>query len=134
MSPELLDPDQITIGGGRPTKKSDSYALGMVILEVLSGEAPFKRFNEATVIRMVIEGRHPERPKGTEGAFFTNDLWEALNLCREYRPESRPSAEAILEALERVSRTRKPPLLQADSCVEADENDITAVSGSTGTV
>lgn len=67
MSPELLDPDQFTIGGGRPTKKSDSYALGMVILEVLNGEAPFKRFKEATVIRMVIGGRHPERPEGTEG-------------------------------------------------------------------
>ena len=37
MSPELLDPERFGIPeskGGRPTKQSDCYALGMVIYEV----------------------------------------------------------------------------------------------------
>jgi len=37
MSPELLDPDRFGIPeseGNRPTRQSDSYALGMVIYEV----------------------------------------------------------------------------------------------------
>ena len=37
MSPELLDPERFRIPeseGGRPTRQSDCYALGMVIYEV----------------------------------------------------------------------------------------------------
>lgn len=34
MSPGLLDPDQFGIADCRPTKKSDCYALGMVVYEV----------------------------------------------------------------------------------------------------
>ena len=34
MSPELLDPDRFGISDGRPTKRSDCYALGMVVYEV----------------------------------------------------------------------------------------------------
>ena len=34
MSPELLDPDRFGNGDRRPTKRSDCYALGMVIYEV----------------------------------------------------------------------------------------------------
>jgi serine/threonine protein kinase len=45
MSPELLDPDRFGRENGRPTKDSDCYALGMVILEVLSGKPPFPNYN-----------------------------------------------------------------------------------------
>ena len=41
MSPELLDPGRFNLTEGRRTKESDCYALGMVIYEVLSGQAPF---------------------------------------------------------------------------------------------
>jgi len=34
MSPELLDPERFGITDYRPTKKSDCYALGMVVYEV----------------------------------------------------------------------------------------------------
>ena len=34
MSPELLDPDRFGITDYRPTKRSDCYALGMVVYEV----------------------------------------------------------------------------------------------------
>ena len=43
MSPELLDPGKFGLKDGCPTKESDCYALGMVIYEVLSGQAPFPR-------------------------------------------------------------------------------------------
>lgn len=41
MSPELLHPEEFGFKHSRPTEKSDCYALGMVILEVLSGAPPF---------------------------------------------------------------------------------------------
>ena len=34
MSPELLDPEEFGASDDRPTKKSDCYALGMVVYEV----------------------------------------------------------------------------------------------------
>lgn len=136
MSPELLDPDQFGIKDGRPTKESDSYALGMVILEVLSGRSPFKQFRDVIVMRLVLEGKRPERPDGPEGGWFTDDLWQLLNLCWESRREIRPSIESILELLEQVSKTWKPPSQQMDPDVEMDEDDwdLTTVSDSSGMV
>ena len=51
MSPELLDPERFGLQDGRPTKRSDCYALGMVILEVLSGKPPFPNYNGFIIVR-----------------------------------------------------------------------------------
>ena len=123
MSPELLDPHQYNFEDSRSTKESDCYALGMVIYEVLSGQAPFSQFKNVTVMRKVMMGERPERPGGTEGTWFEGDLWETLNLCWEAQPGSRPSIEAILKCLGRVSRTWKPPPSPVGKDVEMDEGD-----------
>ncbi|KAF9789488.1 kinase-like domain-containing protein [Thelephora terrestris] len=102
MSPELLDPDKFGIENSRPTKESDSYALGMVILEVLSGRSPFNQLSDVFVMWVVLEGKQPERPTGPEGAWFMDDLWQMLTLCWKSQRESRPSIAAILECLEKV--------------------------------
>jgi len=125
MSPERLDPDRFGSWDGRPTKESDCYALGMVVYEVLSGQTPFPSLREVVVIWKVINGERPERPGGTEGTWFMDDLWGTLNLCWATEPKSRPSIEAILKCLGRVSRGWRPPP-QAD----ADDWDLTSVSGS----
>ena len=51
MSPELLNPDLFGFEDSRPTKESDCYALGMVVLEVLSGRAPFAPDKDFIVMR-----------------------------------------------------------------------------------
>ena len=56
MGPELLEDN-------RPTKESDRYALGMVILEVLSGQVPFVGDSDFAVVRKVIDGDRPKRPE-----------------------------------------------------------------------
>jgi len=122
MSPELLAPDQFGFKDSRPTKESDCYALGMVILEVLGDRVPFAPLGGFTVICKVVEGEHPERPEGVEGTWFTDDLWQTLNLCWATRPESRPTIGAVLEFLERVSRAWKPPSSRVDEDVEMDED------------
>ena len=82
------------------TKESDCYALGMVILEVLSGQAPFARYKEFVVMRKVMDGERPERPKEV---LLTDDLWGTMELCWLPQPERRPTVAAVLECLERVS-------------------------------
>jgi len=124
MSPELLDPDQFDLKDSRPTQETDCYALGMVILEVLSGQAPFAHLKDFIVMRKVIEGERPGRPGGAEGAQFTDDLWRMLNLCWETQPGSRPTIQAVLECLELVSGAWTPPSPQVDEGAETDESDL----------
>ena len=71
MSPELLHPQLFGFEDSRPTKESDCYALGMVIVEVLTGQAPFARDNGVAVMRKVLDGERSERPKEV---WFTDDL------------------------------------------------------------
>jgi hypothetical protein len=106
MSPERLDPVRFGIRDGRPTKESDCYALGMVILEVLSGQVPFTRdCHEFMVMNKVLEGERPERPQGVEGMWFTDDLWATLQTCWSHQPIDRPAVEAVFECLIRAPET-----------------------------
>lgn len=102
MSPERLDPTRFDVEDGRPTKESDCYALGMVMLEVLSGDVPFTRdCHELMVMNKVLEGMCPERPQGAAGVWFTDDLWGTLQTFWSPHPKDRPTAEAALECLKR---------------------------------
>jgi len=123
MSPELLDPDRFGFENSRPTKESDCYALGMVMLEVLSGQAPFSRCNGLIVLRKVVEGERPGRPRGAEGAWFTAELWEVLWRCWSPQPKSRPTVDTILEHLKQVSTAWQPPAPGACSDVVMDSDD-----------
>ena len=109
MSPEILDPDRFGFKDSRPTKESDCYALGMVVLEVLSGRPPFTPDNKFVVMRKVPDGERPGRPEGPERAWFTDDLWGMLQRCWAARSDSRPSIGAVLECLERASGTWEAP-------------------------
>lgn len=118
MSPELLNPTQSNAKDGRPTEKSDCYALGMVILEVLSGDVPFARYSDFVVMRKVAGGERPERPRGAKGTWFTDDVWEMLQACWSSRPEDRPNVEVILEHL-----ARAPPVSQMSASVTDDPQE-----------
>ena len=104
MSPERLDPVRFGVKDSRPTRESDCYALGMVTLEVLSGEVPFTRdCTELMVMQKVLEGGRPERPQGAEGVQFTDELWGTLQRCWLPQPTGRPAVEGVLECLNYVS-------------------------------
>lgn len=108
MSPERLNPDQFGIKD-RPTRESDCYALGMVILEVLSGDVPFtKDWSENMVVVKVIDGERPGRPQGAENVWFTDDLWGTLQACWSFQPNARPTVDAVFECLKRASTTWNP--------------------------
>lgn len=113
MSPERVDPRHPGAKDSQPTRESDCYALGMVILEVLSGEVPFTRdCNTWQVGMKITNGEHPKRPQGEEGAWFTDDLWKMLQGCWSPLPSARPSVDAVLKCLVQVSTAPQeiPPL------------------------
>jgi len=130
MGPELLVPDLFGFKDGRPTKKSDCYALGMVILEVLSGRAPFPNCNQYTVMRNVVEGERPGRPQEVEGAWFKGGLWEILERCWLPQPKDRPAVGTVLERLEQVSTTWQPLPPSADGDLGTGIDDESSTVGS----
>ena len=100
MSPELLAPGRFGLRESRPTKQSDCYALGMAVYEVLSGQTPFASANASAIIWMVLDGQRPERPQGEEGRFFTDTIWEVLEMCWKQQPHERTSVNVVLQCLE----------------------------------
>ena len=98
MSPELLDPESFDLKKSRPTRESDCYALGMVVYEVLSGQAPYSP-SSAPLLK-ILRGVRPERPQGAQGAWFTDEIWGMLGLCWKHEPSERISAETVLPYLQ----------------------------------
>ena len=119
MGPELLYPRKFGLENSQPTKSSDCYALGMVILEVLSGQVPFASDKDFVVMRKVTNGERPERPREV---WFTDDLWRILEQCWSSQPENRPTAEVVLECLGPLSAVWQP-LPPKDGEVERYFND-----------
>ena len=130
MSPELLDPVRFGAKNGRPTKESDCYALGMVVLEVLTGKPPFRGCSNLAVMRMIVEGEHPSRPKGPEAVWFTDDLWGTLEQCWLYKAKLRPTVEGVLECLEQGLATWEPLSINTDSDSQVDSDDDSASAAS----
>ena len=100
MSPELFDPEIQSC----QTKYSDCYAFGMVIYEVLSERVPFYEYPDFVVYAVVFRGNRPEKPGGTEGMWFTDDVWKLLERCWLAEPQNRPSIEDVLRHLEETSK------------------------------
>jgi len=109
MSPELFDPEKFGLKDGRPTKRSDCYALGMVVYEVLSGRVPFSRHPDYIVVVRVLKGEHPGRPQGEVREWFTDDIWRMLERCWKPGPGDRPSVKNVLQCLEGALSSWTPP-------------------------
>jgi serine/threonine protein kinase len=122
MSPELLYPEKFGLTEKRPTVKSDIYALGMVVYEVLSGRVPFAAYRDPEVVSKVLDGKRPERPRGDAGKPFTDDIWEVLECCWEQQPKDRPSVQCVLEVLDGGLSTSRPPS-DTDEEAETDTDD-----------
>ena len=127
MSPERLDPKRFGLRGDGQTKESDCYALGMTIYEVLSGHVPLYRLNKLAVIKLLVDGQRPERPKG---AWFTDGVWEVLERCWKQEPSERINVKSVLSFLEGA-----PPPLRSDANDQSDAtsaNDLSISSVSFG--
>ena len=125
MSPELFDPESFGLKAGCPTKRSDCYALGMVIYEVLSKKMPFSRDHDNLVIAKIIRGERPGRPRGVIGRWFTNEVWGVLESCWKHTPRDRPGIRDVLQCLENASRSWIPNSQTTPDPLESSTDDST---------
>ncbi|KAF8600029.1 kinase-like protein, partial [Ceratobasidium sp. AG-I] len=78
-------------------KETDIYALGMTMLEILTGKRPFKELEKDTAVILALgKGKRPHRPKrildqSPRGVPF----WDILQKCWAQTPGNRPTASEV---------------------------------------
>ncbi|KAF9647849.1 kinase-like protein, partial [Thelephora ganbajun] len=110
MAPEMLIPEECGFSGDCqrriPSTSTDIYALGMTILEVITGKRPFDDIKtEATVVLEIMSRKKPGRPPSG----FSDALWDLLLAAWDTehgsQPPKRPSIQTILNQLQEDANT-----------------------------
>ena len=84
MAPELLQSNTFT-------EKTDVYAYGMIVFEVLAGDTPWSGLNQMQIMMQVCIQK--DRPKLDGGA--PADLVALMQRCWDHEPDARPTFAAI---------------------------------------
>ncbi|KAG8712093.1 hypothetical protein FRC11_001038 [Ceratobasidium sp. 423] len=104
VAPEIVMGDEQS----RPTINSDVYALGMTILEIITGYHPWAEFTrDLAIFRALAEGRHPKRPQlhfPLEDE-WANLTWDLLTRCWDQDPSNRPTAAEVRDRLKYIIAT-----------------------------
>jgi len=97
FAPEMLDGDTLI------STHSDIYSFAMTVLELMTGEVPFKHIRRATSVPMALtDGQRPERPTdpAVEIRGLDDRLWALLTRCWAQTPEDRPDIFAVNDELD----------------------------------
>ncbi|KAF8593042.1 hypothetical protein BDV93DRAFT_294419 [Ceratobasidium sp. AG-I] len=126
MAPELLEPEGED-GAGEThfeairNKQTDVYALGMTMLEIITGAVPYSEYRtDMGIYRAIHNKQFPRRPAELSGPDERAEMmWLLLLECWDYDPTARPDAAAVLELLHFKRPTRIEKL---------DENNPTLIN------
>jgi len=93
LAPELLgdSEDELPV---RPSKHSDIYSFGGIMLQVLTGKMPYYYLNEAAVIQRIGNGIKPLRVRYP---VVSDKYWHFLRTCWSDAIESRPTVGEVVE-------------------------------------
>ncbi len=87
-TPQYMSPEQVR--AQKLDVRSDVFALGTVLYEILTGTSPFEAETTSAALAAVLE-RQPERID-----FVPAALWEVLARTLDKNPANRPASAAIL--------------------------------------
>ncbi|KAG9128389.1 hypothetical protein FRC07_014803 [Ceratobasidium sp. 392] len=103
MAPEIID-GSVT----HATEESDVYALGMTLLEVVTGKMPFYYQTETAVLVAVsLRRQTPDRPNDFP-SFQESEailLWNIILGCLAYDYADRPASNIVRNLLERLKQS-----------------------------
>ncbi|KAG9078980.1 hypothetical protein FRC06_008018, partial [Ceratobasidium sp. 370] len=92
-APEILK------GDSRYSTKADIYAFAMLVLEIVTGRAPFADKSAIAIVYTVtIKREIPGRPNLSSlfhNKTLEDELWRLLTTCWAYKPNNRPSAPRL---------------------------------------
>eukprot|EP00727_Mastigamoeba_balamuthi_P011180 m51a1_g6685 putative serine threonine kinase (1863) ;mRNA; f:9-31210 len=90
MSPEILEK-------GHFSEKSDVYAFGMVMYEIMTRHNPFNDVPVMSLVSLIINGERPPVPDNRKG--YTANFVATMKQTWQQNPEQRPSFNDIGSAL-----------------------------------
>ncbi|KAG8785269.1 hypothetical protein FRC12_017792 [Ceratobasidium sp. 428] len=108
LAPELIVRGEDSASASIP---GDVYALGMTVLEVLTGEKPYDEYKSDVQVTMaVVQGTPPIRPPMIAITTKVGDeRWTILTECWNNRPELRPSARDVKRMTPPLAPLPSPP-------------------------
>ncbi|QRV88286.1 Tyrosine kinase catalytic domain protein [Ceratobasidium sp. AG-Ba] len=113
-APELLESEDFA-----QSKEADVYALGMTILEVMSGEVPFANYKQEIrlVLAIVNKKMTPNRPEAEipTGDERSDRLWTLLGRCWSSEPTERPSANEVAGMMVQIMAGKTEDSITADA-------------------
>ncbi|KAF8595451.1 kinase-like protein [Ceratobasidium sp. AG-I] len=95
-APELIE------GLGTYSFAADMYALGMTILEAMTGNVPYSyKTDHGISFAVVIKKELPRRPEDCipTTSQHGDALWSLLTSCWAYEPEERPGVDRVLSIM-----------------------------------
>ncbi|KDN33014.1 hypothetical protein RSAG8_13896, partial [Rhizoctonia solani AG-8 WAC10335] len=95
-APEILN------GETKRSFPADIYALGMTILEIMTGAFPFANLETSQIYGAVVHrGKIPDRPKAhIPLTLVGNMFWTVLTSCWSREIQNRPSAAEVSEQMQ----------------------------------
>ncbi|CAE6510949.1 unnamed protein product [Rhizoctonia solani] len=109
---------EILMGTTKHTAEGDVYALGMTILEVITGVVPYAEIGEQAVFGKVMTKSHPSRPELDlpEGIEHADSLWSLLKQCWASEPHNRPVATETANKLQAIGTVERYGALHQIMC------------------
>ncbi|KAJ1306306.1 hypothetical protein OPQ81_011005 [Rhizoctonia solani] len=96
---------EIVLGDVQLSFKADVYALGMTILEVITGHPPYESLGDVAALSKIMTKTHPARPEShiPSGIRQADLLWLLLTDCWNPNPEDRPTASEVREEMKTLA-------------------------------
>ncbi|CCO36835.1 Tyrosine-protein kinase Fer [Rhizoctonia solani AG-1 IB] len=106
MSIYWTAPEIINESLDKGTAEADVFSLGMTILEVFTGTAPFTGMHPVAAMKKITDGVHPVRPEKhiPSGEDRADLLWSLLVDCWAFRPQDRPTASDVKYRMKAIAR------------------------------
>jgi len=106
MAPELLLHKEEDGEAASPpvmrNKHTDIYALGMTMLETISGKVPYSEYKQdMSILGTLMNKKPPKRPEELPSPNERADhMWALLLRCWDHNPAARPDALSVLTSLQ----------------------------------
>eukprot|EP01053_Blabericola_migrator_P004596 Blabericola_migrator_1__4595@NODE_243_length_10934_cov_182_833625_g205_i0_p8_GENE_NODE_243_length_10934_cov_182_833625_g205_i0NODE_243_length_10934_cov_182_833625_g205_i0_p8_ORF_typecomplete_len143_score17_99Pkinase_Tyr/PF07714_17/2e19Pkinase/PF00069_25/1_7e14Kinaselike/PF14531_6/0_026Importin_rep_3/PF18806_1/0_29_NODE_243_length_10934_cov_182_833625_g205_i042754703 len=97
-----------TLRGERHTYKSDVYAFGLVLWELLTNKIPFADLASKTITAAVGYGRLRVRVPRSGGDPLAEILGDLVTQCTDPDPEKRPSFDVLHQRFRELMKSDKP--------------------------
>ncbi|KAJ1300152.1 hypothetical protein OPQ81_011905 [Rhizoctonia solani] len=109
VSENHITAPEILHGDTQHTFEGDVYALGMTILEIITGSPPWVGMLDVAVVYNLVKKAHPPRPEAymPTGNRTSDLLWELMVKCWRSEPQQRPHAMQVRDELDEIKKRRQ---------------------------